>query len=238
MRLTICRAFVSFAVFIGEVKPLSSHFLPASVNIALSPWRSHVVFLDSHVSHCERRHIFVQSHIQRILADLLPSPRRFSFKQLYVNDPMTLLQLPQFGPCLSGGPRIWDVGTSHRPLDLLNCRVRPIIAVGVLGSELVTDQNILALKLKGSHGSEMLRSKIRQVDMSSCDFQGATYTVTIEVFGEATHTRPASPRFRIQASPGNIAGERVRVPRPGCRGEETATGTKATRRGRFHLLVD
>lgn len=48
-----------------------------------------------------------------------------------------------------GGPRIWDVGTSHRPLDLLNCRVRPIIAVGVLGPELVTDQNILALKPKG-----------------------------------------------------------------------------------------
>lgn len=111
------------------------------------------------------------------------------------------------------------MGTSHRPLDLLNCRVRPIIAVGVLGSELVTDQNILALELKGCHESEMLRCKIRQVDTLLCDFQGATYTFNIDADGEATYTSPLSPRFRIQASPGNIAGERVRVPRPGCRGE-------------------
>lgn len=66
------------------------------------------------------------------------------------------------------------MGTSHRPLDLLNCRVRPIIAVGVLGPELVTDQNILAVKLKGSHESEILRSKTRQVDTLLCDLQALT----------------------------------------------------------------
>lgn len=78
------------------------------------------------------------------------------------------------------------MGTSHRPLDLLNCRVRPIIAVGVLGSELVTDQDILALEIKGSHEFEMLRCKIRQVSTVLCNNQEATNTFNIAVYGEAT----------------------------------------------------
>lgn len=63
----------------------------------------------------------------------------------------------------SGDPRIWDVGTLHRPSHLLNCRVSTTcrITIGILGAERVTDQNIDALKLKSSLKLNFLRCEIR-----------------------------------------------------------------------------